>query len=399
MAGKPSRQDVKDKYYGKALTAQWAGDDAEADKNASRWAKVHNNTNSGKVSEQGVAEDWIDDDAAEPLARYFADLYYGDFSATYKVKLTSHIYQAIQNGELSIDQLKADIDMLEKEKGIKEAYTPSPTKPFRNPPGYNKQGTGIGNKLAQQTRDELASTQPRKGTPVPAKEFAKGIEKDLQKAMNPSKIQVKKNKGVAEGVRGTAFNRGQQDAVKGVAKDQNPYFGSNNGKTPAHAYDWEAGWEDAEATGKIQKQVNEFAPTPERDDSDEVPSQILKLANRWWNAGDKQPQITNVLRSLGWTIGQVESEDDAVQMTHNDGTTYFISADDFDPEVFEAKAKKQRLDPKCWSGYHKDGTQIKGGVRVNKCVKNESTNYWTKLQNERSTKLNSLVNELKASIK
>lgn len=81
-----------------------------------------------KDKKKGVAEDWIDDDAAEPLARYFADLYYGDFSATYKVKLTSHIYQAIQNGELSIEQLKADIDMLEKEKGIKEfAPTPVPS--------------------------------------------------------------------------------------------------------------------------------------------------------------------------------------------------------------------------------------------------------------------------------
>jgi hypothetical protein len=32
----------------------------------------------------------------------------------------------------------------------------------------------------------------------------------------------------------------------------------------------------------------------------------------------------------------------------------------------------QRLDPKCWSGYHKAGTKVKGGVRVNNCVKNES---------------------------
>ena len=39
---------------------------------------------------------------------------------------------------------------------MSEAYTPSPAKPFRNPPGFNKQGTGLGNKLAQQTRDELA---------------------------------------------------------------------------------------------------------------------------------------------------------------------------------------------------------------------------------------------------
>lgn len=30
---------------------------------------------------------------------------------------------------------------------------------------------------------------------------------------------------------------------------------------------------------------------------------------------------------------------------------------------------KQRLDPKCWTGYRKQGTKIKDGVRVNNCVK------------------------------
>jgi GNAT superfamily N-acetyltransferase len=81
--------------------------------------------------------------------------------------------------------------------------------------------------------------------------------------------------------------------------------------------------------------LREFAPSPERDDGDEMPNQLLVLANRWWNATDKQPQIEHVLNSLGWSIHQVESEDDAVQLQHRDGTTYFISADDFDPDLFE----------------------------------------------------------------
>ena len=81
--------------------------------------------------------------------------------------------------------------------------------------------------------------------------------------------------------------------------------------------------------------LREFAPSPERDDNDDVPDQLLVLANRWWNATDRQPQIEHVLNSLGWSIHQVESEDDAVQLQHRDGTTYFISADDFDPDLFE----------------------------------------------------------------
>jgi len=39
------------------------------------------------------------------------------------------------------------------------------------------------------------------------------------------------------------------------------------------------------------------------------------------------------------------------------------------PSVAE---EKQRLDPKCWTGYKKQGTKMKGGVRVNNCVPKES---------------------------
>jgi hypothetical protein len=41
-------------------------------------------------------------------------------------------------------------------------------------------------------------------------------------------------------------------------------------------------------------------------------------------------------------------------------------------QEFITEAIKQRLDAKCWKGKHKEGTKIKGGVRVNNCVPNES---------------------------
>jgi hypothetical protein len=44
---------------------------------------------------------------------------------------------------------------------------------------------------------------------------------------------------------------------------------------------------------------------------------------------------------------------------------------------------KQRLDAKCWKGKHKEGTKIKGGIRVNNCVANEGV----------EPKLNDFVNE------
>ena len=43
-------------------------------------------------------------------------------------------------------------------------------------------------------------------------------------------------------------------------------------------------------------------------------------------------------------------------------------------EAYLEEKAKQRLDPKCWTGYHKAGTKMKGGTRVNNCVKTEAAN-------------------------
>jgi hypothetical protein len=34
----------------------------------------------------------------------------------------------------------------------------------------------------------------------------------------------------------------------------------------------------------------------------------------------------------------------------------------------DVSEEKQRLDPKCWTGYKKQGTKMKGDTRVNNCV-------------------------------
>ena len=84
--------------------------------------------------------------------------------------------------------------------------------------------------------------------------------------------------------------------------------------------------------------LREFAPSSKRDNEANGPDYIEQLANRWWNAADPavQDRIAAVLRSFGYAISQVESEDDAVQLTDiKSGHTYFISADDFDPDLHE----------------------------------------------------------------
>ena len=51
-----------------------------------------------------------------------------------------------------------------------------------------------------------------------------------------------------------------------------------------------------------------------------------------------------------------------------------------------SEAIKQRLDAKCWKGKHKAGTKIKGGIRVNNCVPNESvTEDWNKVNHHDKT--------------
>ena len=48
---------------------------------------------------------------------------------------------------------------------------------------------------------------------------------------------------------------------------------------------------------------------------------------------------------------------------------------------FIVEAVKQRLDPKCWTGYKKQGTKIKGGVRVNNCVKEDLEDEFDMIEN------------------
>ena len=45
------------------------------------------------------------------------------------------------------------------------------------------------------------------------------------------------------------------------------------------------------------------------------------------------------------------------------------------PKTLDIDEEKQRLDPKCWDGYKKQGTKMKGGKKVNNCVPKESKSH------------------------
>ena len=66
-----------------------------------------------------------------------------------------------------------------------------------------------------------------------------------------------------------------------------------------------------------------------------------------------------IIKSLEWGDGA------AKELLH-------LIVKDLKNNISMAESVKQRLDKSCWKGYHKAGTKMKGGVRVNNCVPNES---------------------------
>lgn len=101
------------------------------------------------VKEHDMSEGWQDFNKVEPYAVCLAGKpvkkfdYYEEarrFHDNWKQKL-------YREGN------KEKADKITLNPIMDEAYTPSPAKPPRSPRGFNKQGTGWGNKLAQQHRD------------------------------------------------------------------------------------------------------------------------------------------------------------------------------------------------------------------------------------------------------
>ena len=248
------------------------------------------------------------------------------------------------------------------DKGVAEAdpnapYTPSPAKPFRNPPGFNKKRTAIGNRFADLNRAELANIQPSKGTPVPAKSFAQGIEKDLQKAMAKPKIQVKKNKGVAEDGEGTP------EGLPHLTKELLTHIVQQVGTEGAHAIVKSLEWGDGAAKELLQLIVKDL----KNNIKPNIDEHIVKVK------GGYELKSKHGNKNLGKypTKAGAEKRERQVQYFKHAGEGVDRNAE---PQPTGVK-KKNEFDNK------------------------ESTNYGTKLQNDRTTKLNSLVNELNESIK
>ena len=341
---------------------------------------------------------------------------------------------------------------------LDEVYTPAPAKPFRNPPGFNKQGTGVGNKLAQQTRAELnqwrmgmsmaGEKEPTqsKGTPVPANAFAQGVLKDLKK------VNVKEQ-GVAEAVPTQAGavdpkiqflqptiqfaeklgyqvtlnpNPNGKIFVKLVNKqiEHTVRIGFSRGRDPGTKLeaDMSDNWDSqtyAWSAKELAQDFKEFYKDALRDSPTQGQQGVAEgkgLAKKVKIVKGPDAGKTGWIREVkhGAFKGAPKTYyidlDDGGQANNLPATALRLvkeqgMAEDtgswivYDPETKQIKKRfKTHTAGKSYAQTHKLGfasseyyfDRVKGQEAVA-----ESTNYWTKLQNERNTKLNTLVNELK----
>ena len=302
-----------------------------------------------------------------------------------------------------------------------------------------------------------------KGTPVPANAFAQGIEKDLQKAMAKPKIQVKKNKGVAEAVPAQALGvdpkihflqptiqlaeklgyrvtLNPQGRV--VAKLVNKQLGhivhigkfQPSGKgfevSMADNLDWQT---NAWSAKELAQDFKEWHVRAVKDqDFNNGYNERPQLEQQGVAEGQQPMNRNAVIQKLETIYTKLYQHEDPESYDLPAAVDYWHSlpADQLAMEFEDAIAKLKQSrsvteDTGSWIVYDPKTRQIKKRFKTHTAGKSyaqthklgfasseyyfdrvkgqeavaESTNYWAKLQNERSTKLNNLVNELKENIK
>jgi hypothetical protein len=155
---------------------------------------------------------------------------------------------------------------------------------------------------------------------------------------------------MSEGSRSSAIQQGQQDYARGLSKQQNPYYKSDNGKTSPAAYDWEAGWDDAKDSGKIPQ------PSVAEDWSKKYKKSIncshpKGFSQKAHCAGKKKHNESHEAMEM-------VCEDCGMCETHGDHS-------------------QQSLGEACWKGYHKEGMKTMFGKRYPNCVKNKNESLET----------------------
>ena len=307
-------------------------------------------------------------------------------------------------------QDKKDALFGEAEADPNAPYTPSPAKPFRNPPGFNKQGTGVGNRLAQQTRAELAKKkQPgvAEGEDDDVEHLANtfadlywggkiGMTSATEKVKMAHKIiqAVEDGRLSIEELKQDIRDLDKPGVAEGHADQQRKIF-KKNGKPVG-----EVGIDRESSPGAGQWYMKHYASGKDLAGYDSYEEAVAELkhcmkqgvAEVYTPAPVKKPRSPNGFNKQGTGLGNK-----LAQLTRAE-----LNDKNYDQLVKYLPATKpvKENDP-CWKNYKQVGMKDKNGKQVPNCVPKESVqeSYWTKLQDERNTKIASLINELKESIK
>jgi hypothetical protein len=88
--------------------------------------------------------------------------------------------------------------------------------------------------------------------------------------------------------------------------------------------------------------------------------------------GKLTPKEKSIAYATAWKAHNKGSVEEAANIAQQRAIAVNMKKQGKKPKNEDVSEEKQRLDPSCWTGYKKQGTKMKGGVRVNNCVPKES---------------------------
>ena len=125
------------------------------------------------------------------------------------------------------------------------------------------------------------------------------------------------------------------------------------------------GWGAEPAAARHREQMAATAKVLQKYKNDPVKSKIANylFVNNWSGpAIEKELAQSDVQAKYQNNMDRYEREVGPIKDWSDSMAADYLNDQNLDEE-------KRRLDPKCWKGYRKQGTKMKGDVRVNNCVK------------------------------
>lgn len=262
------------------------------------------------------------------------------------------------------------------------------------------------NLIVQDAKDTVSvpvNQKPRQGPLRPQtgggahrdkkKEQKQGKEKhrkpymeDLKLRLDNLKLKVSEHSDLAAQLMATAKSLGMNARVRGTPeqeRERTQQMLAQRAKERAAA-DAQTATDDAKNLPQLKAEYEEMKRKYEA------------LGGSNWQYADREQNLSSAerearsmepaLRNLGSKIARAEKAQSEMEEDHSTMTQGYGRESSSTGQAFAGRMKgaipedayfqklesileeKQRLDPKCWKGYKKSGTKMKGGTRVNNCV-------------------------------